>query len=315
VVPATFHDYLLQQAARAFTTGPRLRRDVAARLPRLLVRIMESRRQRALAHKQRRLSVPAVMFLAVTGACNLCWAHCYTQGYAQKHMPLSLARRILSEAPEPLALAPIDPLNSRASKEILLQVSCQRPPWLGQTGGAVRFVLIPEQTQEREVKRIAVALVVFAGLAMQGCGYLEARLRDAGQMADFGLTLSAKPEFAAYGCAFGLFGAGHGRINGKLLGLGGGRIGLQPLNEKVWALGPIGRETSQSEDGTPEQRCTGAICLVRRTPEGMKRSTSCCHYLHLGFLGVAGNLHYKEILDFAGGIFGFDISRDDAPEQ
>jgi len=44
--------------------------------------------------------VPSVLFLAVTGRCNLRCRHCYTQRYAKEHMALPLARRILAEARE-----------------------------------------------------------------------------------------------------------------------------------------------------------------------------------------------------------------------
>jgi len=161
------------------------------------------------------------------------------------------------------------------------------------------------------MRRTVLPLVLALALAAQGCTYLGDRLRDAAQMADIGITVSEKPEFAAYACAFGLMSGGYGHINGKLLGLAGGRIGAVPLKNKVWGLGPVGREDLSIADAEEQRRCTGAICIVRRTPEGMVKSTSCCHYLHLGFIGLAGNLHYKEMLDFLLGFVGVDISGDD----
>jgi len=161
------------------------------------------------------------------------------------------------------------------------------------------------------MKRSALALIIVAALALQGCTYLGQRLKDAGEMADIGITVSEKPEFAAYGCAFGLLSGGYGHINGNLLGLAGGHVGLVPLKQDVWGLGPVGQERSVFADGAPRHRCTGAICIVQETPEGMEKSSSCCHYLHLGFLGLAGNIHYKEILDFVLGFAGLDICNDD----
>jgi len=155
-------------------------------------------------------------------------------------------------------------------------------------------------------------MIVVAAMAMQGCTYLGDRARDAGDMADLGVTLSLKPSFAVYGCAFGLAGLGYGNIDGKALGLFGGRVGFQSLNTKVWAAGPVGGEDFQVGDQAPVRKCTGAVCIVRETPQGKVKSTSCCHYLHLGFVGLAGNLHYKEIADFFGGIFGADIAKDDS---
>jgi MoaA/NifB/PqqE/SkfB family radical SAM enzyme len=94
----TFDDYMLQQASRAFRSGPLLNPSVSLALPRLLTRMKKSRKIRAELREQRDLLVPAVLFMAVTGECNLRCAHCYTSGYRREHMPTPLARRILSEA-------------------------------------------------------------------------------------------------------------------------------------------------------------------------------------------------------------------------
>jgi hypothetical protein len=161
------------------------------------------------------------------------------------------------------------------------------------------------------MKSTRLTMIVIAVMAVQGCAYLGDRARDAGDMLDLGVTLSLKPSFAVYGCALGLAGLGYGSIDGKALGLFGGRVGLQSLNTKVWAAGPVGGEDLQLGDEAPVRKCTGAVCIVRETPQGKVKSTSCCHYLHLGFVGLAGNLHFKEIADFFGGIFGADISKDD----
>jgi MoaA/NifB/PqqE/SkfB family radical SAM enzyme len=94
----SFDDYLLDHASRAFRSGPRLNRDTAAALPRLLWRIKTSSAIRRGLREEQNLRVPAVLFLAVTGACNLRCPHCYTSGYKKEHMPLPLAERILKEA-------------------------------------------------------------------------------------------------------------------------------------------------------------------------------------------------------------------------
>jgi len=97
VTPTTFDDYLLKHAAKAFFSGPALRGEVVARLPRLLARMVACRAMRAERAK-RGLHTPALLFLAVTGICNLRCGHCYTRGYRSGHMDLALARRILTEA-------------------------------------------------------------------------------------------------------------------------------------------------------------------------------------------------------------------------
>ncbi len=128
---------------------------------------------------------------------------------------------------------------------------------------------------------------------------------------DLGFTLSSRPQVAVYGCAFGLGGLGYGNLDGKVLGLFGGKVGMQDVSANIWGAGPVGGETIQVGDAAPQKKCTGAVCIVRRAPEGTTKSSSCCHYLHLGFIGMAGNLHYKEILDWTLGFAGVDICNDD----
>ena len=98
--PATFSEYVIQQIAVGLLNGPPLRSDVMAGFPRLMNRMVECEKMRARARDERGVHVPAVLFLAVTGRCNLRCRHCYTQRYAREDMSLALARRILSEAHE-----------------------------------------------------------------------------------------------------------------------------------------------------------------------------------------------------------------------
>ena len=95
-IALTFDDYLLRQAGRAFASGPALCDDVAGRLPRLLARMAECRSIRRAVHAERGLRIPAVLFLAITGACNLRCRYCYTSGYDDEHMRLSLAERTVT---------------------------------------------------------------------------------------------------------------------------------------------------------------------------------------------------------------------------
>ena len=83
------------------------------------------------------------------------------------------------------------------------------------------------------MRRTALLLVVLS-FAMQGCTYLGNRYRDMGDVADLGFTLSARPQFAIYACAFGLAGAGYGHVDGSVLGtctMEGGRYFAQV---KIW---------------------------------------------------------------------------------
>ncbi|HUT33339.1 MAG TPA: radical SAM protein [Planctomycetota bacterium] len=98
--PRTFSEYVAQQLGRGLLNGPPVRADVLKLVPRWLSRMARCERLRAAARAERGLHVPSVLFLAVTGRCNLRCRHCYTQRYAKEHMALPLARRILGEARE-----------------------------------------------------------------------------------------------------------------------------------------------------------------------------------------------------------------------
>ena len=96
----TFDDYLIQHAGRAFFSGPPLDKSVTRHLPTMLSRMVACRDIRNAVEKKDGTRVPAVMFLAVTGRCNLRCPHCYTSGYDARHMDLDLARRIVAQAYE-----------------------------------------------------------------------------------------------------------------------------------------------------------------------------------------------------------------------
>jgi len=98
--PRTFSEYITQQIAIGLRNGPPLRRDVAAKLPGLFHRMVRCEAIRETARETRGVQAPAVLFMAVTGKCNLRCSHCYTQRYAREHMALPLARRILEQAHE-----------------------------------------------------------------------------------------------------------------------------------------------------------------------------------------------------------------------
>ena len=82
-----------------------------------------------------------------------------------------------------------------------------------------------------------------------------------------------------------------------------GRFGLHPMKARVWSAGLVGGNETQVGEAELARECTGAVCILRPAPEGVTKSSSCCHYLHLGFVGIAGNLHYAELWDFLTGLF------------
>jgi len=98
--PATFSEYVMQQVGLFLLQGPPLDPAVTGLIPRWLSRMAECEAARASARSERGIHVPSMMFLAVTGRCNLRCPHCYTQQYEKKDMPIPLARRILTQARE-----------------------------------------------------------------------------------------------------------------------------------------------------------------------------------------------------------------------
>lgn len=96
--PETFSEYVTQQIGLGLLRGGPLRPDIEELAPQWLARLMKCEEMRAAARSERGLHAPSVLFMAITGRCNLRCRHCYTQGYAKEDMDLALARRILSEA-------------------------------------------------------------------------------------------------------------------------------------------------------------------------------------------------------------------------
>lgn len=98
--PATFSQYVTQQIGLGLLRGEPFRREVMELAPRLLSRMVACESVRAAAREERGLHVPSVLFMAITGRCNLHCRHCYTQRYAKEHMAMPLARRVLADGCE-----------------------------------------------------------------------------------------------------------------------------------------------------------------------------------------------------------------------
>ena len=96
----TFGEDLLAHACKAMTDAAEADPQRAVALLRMvggtLARV--SKRQKICA--ERDTAVPDVLFLSVTGDCNLRCPHCYARGYGREHMPIDLAERVISEACE-----------------------------------------------------------------------------------------------------------------------------------------------------------------------------------------------------------------------
>ena len=79
--------------------------------------------------------------------------------------------------------------------------------------------------------------------------FLKSRFRDALQMGDVGVTLSAPEYGSVYGAFFSGVAAGYGHVDGYFVGIGGGDIGVMRIHYNHIGLGVWGRERSGWGDG------------------------------------------------------------------
>ena len=175
----------------------------------------------------------------------------------------------------------------------------------------------------RTLKQVAAALAV-AALACAACGcaqlgaYAKYRGEDALEMADIGVTVSKKPQFAAYANGVSVLTGGYAKLDGTFVGLGGGQFGAtrhytHDVGAVAWGYEEFGWGTFDAEvPGTLDRQHVGALGIL--TQPGNRRPSyapACVHYLHLGVVGFVGNLRYLEMLDFMLGFAAIDIAGDD----
>ena len=94
-------------------------------------------------------------------------------------------------------------------------------------------------------------------LVAQGCarrdggvlGFMRSRIKDALEMADVGVTVSLKPQWALYAAFMSATPVGYGRVDGYFIGIGGGDIGVMRIYYNHIGLGVWGRERAGWGDG------------------------------------------------------------------
>ena len=168
--------------------------------------------------------------------------------------------------------------------------------------------------------RFAAALLTTLVLAcMVGCSnYLQYRVDDALEVADIGITVSAKPGLAVYGDGVSVLPGGFGYVDGHFAGLGGGQLGVTRHYEGsvgllVWGYEEVGwGDFDKNMVGTLDNQHVGVLGILA-TPFSRRPAyaPACVHYVHALFIGAAGNLRYMEAVDFALGFAGIDIAGDD----
>ncbi len=162
---------------------------------------------------------------------------------------------------------------------------------------------------------VGIALLV---ISLQGCAYLKNRGHDALQMADIGLTFSAKPYFSTYLCGFSVISFGAGKMDGHFLGWGGDTVGWQRLYHRDIGLGPWsyseigwGDQVDPAKPETFEQWYAGIMGWIQHPARRPAYGVACVHYIHLGWFGFVFNLRYTEALDFLMGWTTYDFCGDD----
>ena len=160
-------------------------------------------------------------------------------------------------------------------------------------------------------------LVIALCLAATGCGYVKHRGQDAVDLFDVGFTVTKRPQFGIYANCPMLAPAGYGKVDGQYVGIGDGRVGVMEHHQDNLGLIVYGREkttwgqTQEEHDRSEVNEVAPAGFVTDAVDKDIDYDPACVHYLHLGFVGVTGNIHYVEFPDFFAGWVGFDPRRDD----
>ena len=166
-------------------------------------------------------------------------------------------------------------------------------------------------------KHAALAALAALALLGTGCTYFQHRGEDALDMLDLGVTWSSKPGFALYYSFVPIVTIGYGNVDGGFAGLGGGRFGAvrhyeQSVGAILWGREEIGFDEFDIEDPeTLNFQRLGLIGMAQGPFPGPDYTLSCPHYLHLGWVGLAGTPRYLQMLDFLLGWTALDICCDD----
>ncbi len=167
---------------------------------------------------------------------------------------------------------------------------------------------------------VLVAAVVFA--SAQGCAvgkYLQYRGEDALEMVDLGLTITTTPQWAFYWNSLDLLVFGASELDGYVVGIGGGKVGVVRHYNKCYGL-IVSSEThgwgdfDKDDESTMISRTGGLLGLA-----GVATGTShpaytpaCVHYFpHIGYVGVVWTARWFEMVDFAVGFTTIDLAGDD----
>jgi len=173
----------------------------------------------------------------------------------------------------------------------------------------------------RTLKAILVVALVLVLLGSTGCTYLGNRGRDALDIFDMGIVVSdhVRPDFAAFMTFWNLFPMGYANVDGKLIGIGGGRAGVLDFRHvHSWGVLAWGAEQHAVGETAPDAEAPA------RYEEGFLRLAldaenkplphtyyDCDRTFVLGWVGLHLRVKLDDLADFITGWVGMDIMRDD----
>lgn len=165
-----------------------------------------------------------------------------------------------------------------------------------------------------------LAAIMLVLLGSSGCTYLGNRGRDALDVFDAGILVSdhARPDFAAFLNFWNILPAGYAHVDGRLIGVGGGRVGLLDFQHRdSWGVVAWGAEqhTAGEPGAVPARYDQGFARLAlgaERRPPG-HQYFDCDRTFHLGWIGLHLRIKLDDLADFILGWAGADIMNDDRP--
>jgi hypothetical protein len=174
-------------------------------------------------------------------------------------------------------------------------------------------------------RTLVLGMLIVGSLASTGCAYLGNRGRDALDVFDVGVLVSdhARPDFAAFMTFWNIFPIGYAHVDGKLIGIGGGRAGIQDFrHEDSWGVLAWGAEqhsVGELPAGTeaPARYDQGFLRLALGAEHKPVPHSyfDCDRTFVLGWIGLHFRVKLDHLADFVTGWAGMDIMHDDRPDE
>lgn len=196
-------------------------------------------------------------------------------------------------------------------------------------------------SRSRRLSILIVLLALISVAGQVGCAYMQDRGRDALDIFDIGLTVSAKPGFAAHFDFFNIVPIGFSHVDGWWIGIGQRQVGALELHDRAWGVilwGSVKQEIGEFNPHHPylmwrsvvrelERRGQPLPTEAQRYNTGLARMisqgntpppltfTSCRRLFHFGWVGIGFNIRPFEFVDFLVGFTTIDLTGDDIGRQ